>query len=171
MKPISLESSLSLEILREYSRLIKIVAPLPASFRLLKEIEGTGGKVSVADVIAYQIGWGKCLISWYEAGIKQEKPQMPGEGFSTWDYTTIALHFYQKYQYDHFQEQENVFYQVMLQILEIVELEHKTGRLNSVGIWAWCSLKSGKQWPLSKWVKINTSSPYKRAALMMKNFL
>ena len=55
---------------------------------------------SVADLIAYQMGWGKWVIQWYEAGANGEKPQKPGEGFSVWDYTEIAKHFYEKYQYD-----------------------------------------------------------------------
>jgi hypothetical protein len=82
-------ASLSQEIRREYDRLMKVVAPIPASVRILKKMEGAGGKVSVTDLIAYQIGWGHCLIRWYEAGIKGETPIMPGEGFSTWDYPKI----------------------------------------------------------------------------------
>lgn len=73
---------------------------------------GTGGKVSITDHIAYQIGWGKCLIGWYESGIKGEVPIMPGEGFSIWDYTAIARHFYKKYQYHHRDEQNQVFHEV-----------------------------------------------------------
>ncbi|MBI5345652.1 MAG: ClbS/DfsB family four-helix bundle protein [Chlamydiae bacterium] len=168
MDSTSLQAKLSKEILREYTRLIELVTPLSITFRTLKEIDGTGGKVSVADVIAYQIGWGKCLISWYEAGLKKEMPQMPGDGFSTWDYTAIARHFYKKYQYDSFHKQEKIFHNVVTQILKIVEKEFKTGNLDKEGIWPWCSLKSGKKWSLSKFIKVNTSSPYKRAVLLIK---
>lgn len=92
------EATLSHEILKQYLGLIEVLTSLPFSFRDLKEIEGTGGNVSISDIIAYQIGWGTCLIRWYAAGIKQEVPEMPGEGFSNWHYVTIAHHFYQKYQ-------------------------------------------------------------------------
>ncbi len=57
-----MKALLSEEIQREYSRLMELVGTLPLSIRILKEINGTGGMVSVADLVAYQIGWGKCLI-------------------------------------------------------------------------------------------------------------
>lgn len=166
-----LRAPLSQEIQREYDKLMHLIASIPVSSRTLKKIEGTGGKVSITDLIAYQIGWGKCLIKWYESGLKGEIPVMPGEGFSTWDYTAIARHFYQKYQYRHPDEQCQVFHHLVLQLLDIVEKEHLAGNLDRLGIWPWCTLKSGKQWPLSKWIKINTSSPYKRAFQLIKKSL
>lgn len=162
-------NALSQEIEKAHALLMHLVSPLPRSLRTVKEIEGTGGKVSVADLIAYQIGWGKCLISWYKAGIKNQMPQMPGDGFTTWDYTAIARHFYAKYGYDHYHKQEEVFHEVVKEIIGIVEKEQD--RLNKTGIWPWCTLASGKEWPLGKWIKINTSSPYKRAASLIKKFI
>lgn len=64
---------------------------------------------------------------------------MPGEGFSTRNYNAIARHFYQKYHYPDSDEQNQVFHQVVLQLLHIVDKEHQTG------IWSWCTLKSGKE--------------------------
>lgn len=122
----------------------------------------------MADLIAYQIGWGKCLIRWYEAGIQGEMPKMPGEGFLTWDYTGLAQHFYQTYQFDNAEEQMRIFHQTVLRILEIVETEHQTGNLDQMGVWPWCTLPSGKKWPLSKWIRVNTASPYKQAARLIK---
>lgn len=165
------KAPLSQEIQREYGRLINLITSIPVSSRVLKKIEGTGGKVSITDLIAYQIGWGKSLIGWYESGIKGELPLMPGEGFLTWDYTAIAQHFYQKYQYHHPDEQNQVFHQLVLQLLDIVEKEHQVGNLDRIGVWPWCTLQSGKQWPLSKWIKINTSSPYRRAFQLIKKAL
>ncbi|WP_079978038.1 ClbS/DfsB family four-helix bundle protein [Criblamydia sequanensis] len=59
-----LKAPLSPEIQREYDKLINLIASIPVSSRILKQIEGTGGQVSITDLIAYQIGWGKCLIGW-----------------------------------------------------------------------------------------------------------
>ena len=126
------------------------------------------GKISVSELIAYQIGWGKCLIRWYEAGILKEPCEMPGEGFSTWNYVAIAQHFYKKYLYDSFTEQMAVFQEVVFRILEIIEEEDRAGRLEKVGVWPWCTLPGGKQWPLSKWIRVNTVSPYKRAVRLIK---
>lgn len=165
-----LQAPLSQEIQREYSRLITLINPLQANARALKEINGTGGKVSVADLIAYQIGWGKRVIHWYESGISGEKVLMPGEGFLVWDYTKIAQHFYKKYQYDSLLKQEQEFDQTVLQIINIVEKEYQTGNLDKIGVWSWCTLPSGKPWPLSKWIKVNTASPYKRAHALVKQW-
>lgn len=160
--------ALSQDIQHEYNRLVKIITLIPPSVRTLKIIEGTGGKVSVGDLIAYQIGWGLWLIRWYETGIQGEIPKMPCDGFSTWDYLSIAQHFYQTYQFSGTDEQLRVFHQVVLRILEIVEAENQTGNLDRAGVWLWCTLASGKQWPLSKWIRVNTASPYKRAAQLIK---
>jgi len=168
---ITISTPLSLEIQRESDRLMELVTPLSSSIRNAKEIDGTVGKVSVADLIAYQIGWGSCLIRWYEAGIKYEMPEMPGEGFSKWDYVAIARHFYKKYQYDQGEQQNRAFHQVVSQILAIVEKEHQTGNLERLGVWPWCTLASGKEWPLSKWVRVNTCAPYKRARSLIKGYL
>lgn len=153
----TLQAPLSQEIQREYNRLTKLIASVPSSARNLKKIDGTGGKVSISDLIAYQIGWGLCVIRWYETGIKGEMPEMPGEGFSKWDYSAIAHHFYQKYQ------GEQAFQRVVFRLIEIVEKEYQTGNLEKIGVWPWCTLSSGKQWPLSKWIRVNTCAPYRRA--------
>lgn len=162
------ESSLGQEIRNAYDKLIKMLNTHPISERTLKVIDAPSGKVSASDLIAYQIGWGKCVIQWYEAGIRGENPEMPGEGFSTWNYTAIAQHFYEKYHYDGFNEQMKVFQEVVSTLLKIVEREHKTDRLDQTNVWTWCTLSSGKHWPLSKWIRVNTVSPYKRAAQLIK---
>jgi hypothetical protein len=104
---------LSQDIQKAYDQLLKTIHSIPALQRRNKMIEGTGGRISVSDLIAYQIGWGKCLIRWYEAGIKDEHPEMPGDGFSKWDYVEIAKHFYQKYGYDASSQQLKVFQKIV----------------------------------------------------------
>lgn len=164
------KASLSKGIVKEYNKLSEAISLIPAQSLLLKTIDFSAGKVSVRDLVAYQIGWGTLLISWYISEIENTKPQMPGEGFTKWDYTGLAQHFYCKYQYDSIQEQIHVLHSVVVQILNIVEKEHLTGNLDKVGIWSWCTLSSGKQWPLSKWITVNTSAPYKRASALIRTF-
>lgn len=83
---------------------------------------------------------------------------MPGDGLGSWDYVGLALHFYKAYYYDFGSKQQTIFFEVIEQIIKIVEMEFATGNLDKTGIWFWCTLKSGKLWPLSKWIKINTTS-------------
>ena len=159
--------SLKEEIEKAYARLIEVIRPLSQHLRSLPVIEGTGGKVSVANIIAYQIGWGICVIDWYEAGINGKTSPMPMKEFATWDYVAIARYFYQKHQYDGGSEQERVFHGVVCKLLKIVEKEEESGRLEKLGVWPWCALRSGKKWPLSKWIRVNTSAPYKRACTLI----
>lgn len=162
---------LSQSIHKEYNKLIDIISLIPQKQRTLKKTDSTGGLVSVVDIIAYQIGWGTLLIEWYETGLKNKMPDMPGEGFSSWDYTGLARHFYEKYHYDGGEKQNKQFYGVVKRILEIAEAEYLTSNLEKTGIWTWCTLQSGKPWPLSKWITVNTVAPYKRASSSLRKFL
>ncbi len=165
------KASLSKEIQTEYNKLAAILAQIPTEYRKVKLLEGTGGQISVADLVAYQIGWGSLLISWYDKGIKGEMPDMPGEGFTQWDYVGLARHFYVKYRYSSWSEAAKKFYTVVQRILDIVEKEYAAGNLDKKGVWAWCTLSSGKEWPLNKWVRVNTASPYRKAAATIRKFL
>lgn len=163
---LKLSAKLSQNIQKEYNSLMEAVAKVPN--RTSRKINFTGGPVSVAELVGYQIGWGKRVIDWYEAGIKGEYIVMPGDGFDTWNYTKIAQYFYQAYQYDGGCEQEQIFHDTTKKIIEIVEKEDQTGNLDKAGAWEWQKLQSGKYWPLSKWVQVNTVAPFKRAATEIK---
>jgi hypothetical protein len=158
-------------ILTHFEKLQELIRLVPASQRQLKAIEGTGGMVSVSDLVAYQIGWGTLLIGWYEAGKQGKMPEMPGEGFATWDYSGLASHFYKKYSYDGGVKQDAEFEKVVQRLIAVADVEHQHGNLERTGVWEWCRLKSGKEWPLSKWMQINTVAPYKRAAVLIRKFL
>ena len=93
---------------------------------------------------------------------------MPGDGFSKWEYVAIAKHFYQKYGYDASVQQLKIFEEIVAQILGFIEKELKTGHLHQTGVWPWCTLPSKKQWPLSKWIQVNTVSPYRKAAQLIR---
>jgi hypothetical protein len=162
------QAPLSSAIQKEYNKLIELISRVPSEHYEIKKIAGTGGVVSVADIVAYQIGWGTLLIGWYEMGVARKEPDMPGAGFKTWDYVGLARHFYAKYRYPSMAEQIRVFSEVVRRILDIVECEYRTGNVDKIGVWPWCTLSSGRQWPLSKLITVNTCAPYKRAARMIR---
>jgi hypothetical protein len=159
---------LSQEIQNAYKVLVLLVSQIPITKRNLACMEENGRQISVSDIIAYQIGWGQLLIGWYESGIQHKNPDMPGEGFLKWDYHGLANHFYQKYHVDGSSKQMALFHETVERIISIVETEYRADQLDKIGVWDWCTLKSGKQWPLSKWVRINTVAPYKRAATAIR---
>lgn len=164
------KAPLSWSIQKEYHKLMEALSQVPTQMRNDKKIEFTSGKASVTDIIAYQIGWGKLLISWYEAVIHDKIPQMPGAGFTKWDYAGLAEHFFLVYHYNSTHEQQLAFHDTVEQILAIVEKEYQTSNLDKTDVWSWCTLASGKKWPLSKWITVNTISPYKRASALLRSF-
>lgn len=162
------KAPLSNEIYDAYQKLINAIEHIPQAQRAIKNIPFTAGIVSIADIISYQIGWATLLIGWYQAGITGKMPQMPGDGFDSWDYTGLAQHFYTKYHSDGGKKQLQQFHELVQEIIDIVETEYQSENLEKLGIWHWCTLKSGKQWPLSKWIRVNTVAPYKRAIIIIK---
>jgi hypothetical protein len=166
-----LNAPLSNSIFNEFSKLLELVQKIPKSKRKTKNLEMSGESVSVSNIIAYQIGWGNLLIGWYNAGLKGKIPEMPGEGFCSWNYVELAKHFYKKYDFDHGKIQEQEFATVVMNILNISEIESKRGNLDKLNVWSWCTLGSGKSWPLNKWIQVNTVAPYKRASSILRKFI
>ena len=167
--PINLNSQLSREVLSSYRKLYDIISNASQELFFEKKFKFTAIDASIADIIAYQIGWGSLFKYWYETGIKNKPVIMPGNGFDKWDYNAIARHFYKKYSWNSKQEYIDNFSIIVMKIIDITELEYVSDNLDKTGVFAWCKLKSGKDWPLSKWIKVNTVAPYKRALLLIKN--
>ncbi len=145
------------------------------SDRETKNLSFLGGEVSVGDIVAYQIGMGKLLLAWYETGVVRRKnPQIPGEGFESWNEKGLASHLYSKWRLDGGAIQEAVFHAVTSMILGIVEKEHDRGYLDLAGRWTWCSSAAhpqkrvGASWPLSQWVKICTTLPCVQATKVLQ---
>ncbi|MCB9493291.1 MAG: ClbS/DfsB family four-helix bundle protein [Epsilonproteobacteria bacterium] len=119
--------------------------------------------ISISDVLSYLIGWGNMLLSWYEQGLSGKDFVMPGQGFEKWDYAKIAQHFFKKYNQNTLVQQLVLLEQTTQEIVSLIEKESTSGNIDKLGIWKWCTLKSGKQWPLSKWITVNSIAPYTRA--------
>ena len=167
----NIKAPLSKQIEQEYNSLINASNTVSHNYFFTKIIDGTGGKVSIANIFAYQIGWGELLIQWYESGIQNKIFSMPGEGFTTWDYTEIAQYFYKKYEQNNIEKIKEEIFNTVAKIIAITEYEYELQRLDKLGIWPWCTLKSDKQWPLSKWITVNTVAPYKRARILIKKHI
>lgn len=164
----ALHAPLSKEIYVAYCKLVLTLNELPDGPFRQKTCSGTDGTVSPADIVAYQIGWGSLLITWYETGLTCDTVIMPGAGFTTWDYAGIAQHFYTQYANTPRAKLMETFKKTVDRIIEITECEYKSGNLDKLGVWKWCRLKSGKEWPLSKWIRVNSVAPYKRTCRLLR---
>jgi hypothetical protein len=161
-------AKLSNNIKKEYNNFVGLALRISDAGRKQKKYSFSSSTVSVNDLVAYQIGWGQLVVNWYDTGVKGKMPQMPGDGFTEWKYNALAAHFYKSYQFGSPSAQHRVFKDVTERIIAIVEKESKTGNLDKEGAWEWQKLKSGKYWPLSKWVQVNTVAPFSRAAKLIK---
>ena len=169
----SSQIELLLELETSASLLQNIIESVPKTLFKKRTIEFVGrddGLVSPCDIIAYQIGWGQAFLAWYRDGLKGLDPEMPLKGYG-WDYEAIANHFYSEYGSKSRSALIDLFSKTVSEIGRVIVDEANTGQLDAVEVWEWCRLKNGKWWPLSKWIKVNTISPYKRATKLLKNFL
>lgn len=169
--PKTYNSTLAKNIIMEYTKLINESKKFSYKMLNKKIIEGTGGKVNVYNLMAYQIGWCRLLLRWYKSGVQSKTIVMPGDGFDTWDYVGLARHFYKKYNYSSLDKYINKLKKLVNRIVHFVEDEYQLKNLNRVGVWDWCTLSSGKKWPLSKWVQINTVAPFKKASAKLRQIL
>ncbi len=64
------KAPLNKHIQKEYNDLLLVISAIAPNDCMIKDIDGTGGKVNIPDLIAYQIGWGNLVIYWYETGVK-----------------------------------------------------------------------------------------------------
>ena len=51
----------------------------------------------VYNLVAYQIGWGRLLLGWYQVGLKGQLPELPAKGFKWNQLGDLAQHFYTYY--------------------------------------------------------------------------
>ncbi|MCP5369386.1 MAG: ClbS/DfsB family four-helix bundle protein [Rickettsiaceae bacterium] len=160
---------LSKQLIVAYNKLSETTKKIPAQLigeEIITKFEKNN--ITVSNVLSYLIGWANFLVSWYEKGKQHKSFIMPGEGFSKWEYEKIAYHFYGKYEENSLDNQLLSLKIVTQKIISIIEVESCSGNIDRLGVWHWCTLKSGKQWPLKKWIVVNSLSPYKRALARIK---
>ncbi|NGX31699.1 MAG: hypothetical protein K940chlam8_01075 [Chlamydiae bacterium] len=135
-----------------YEKLKSELIKIPENKVREKTLEGN---LSVCDLIAYQIGWEKLLLSWYETGKKDQIPMMPKKSYKWNELGKLALCFYAEYQHHTIYQLMTTFEKIFQKILHLVENETNAS-LYTIGIYNW----TGDKWPLGRWINVNTSSPY-----------
>lgn len=161
------KTSLSKKVIISYQKLFQALQLLELEDFYKKNIIFNDAFISPAELLSYQIGWGEMLLFWYHQGKQGAFFVMPGNGFDTWDYKGIAEYFFKESVLQKQDQQLERFTKLVMQIVEIVEDEDRQGNLEVIGVWSWCTLRSGKSWPLSKWIRVN--APYKRAFALLKS--
>lgn len=151
------------DVLRQnYKKLRAELVNIPTNLSRKETVEG---RISVADIIAYQIGWGKLLLNWYAEGKKGHIPAMPAKGYKWNQLGDLAKKFHSDYRHKSLEELLPIFDSVVEKVIEIVDNETNEN-LYKLGIYEW----TGDKWPLGRWINVNTSSPYKSASAKIRKW-
>lgn len=121
--------------------------------------------ISCCDLLAYQIEWGRLLLSWENNERNGEDSAMPAVGFKWNQLGLLAKHFYQQHQQHSLTELIAQYSQLQIDlVLWINSLEDTT--LFDIKQRQW----TGDKWPMVKWIQVNTIAPYQSATTKVRRW-
>jgi hypothetical protein len=93
-----------IELSREkFSALNELIHSYSEEEKIAEFPQGTLNR-NIRDVLAHLLHWHLLFLSWYEVGMKGEKPEMPAKGYSWKDTPALNLFIWEKYQSTPLQE-------------------------------------------------------------------
>ncbi|MGD1847912.1 MAG: ClbS/DfsB family four-helix bundle protein [Salibacteraceae bacterium] len=113
-----------------------------------------GTLMSVADLVAYLLGWGALVLKWHHQKEQNEPVDFPETGYKWNELGKLAQKFYADY--DHL-DYPTLLSQLDAVVQQILELIHKTDN-HVLYEQPWYD-----KWTQGKMIQLNTSSPYKNA--------
>lgn len=158
------KAELLLAIDTHFGKLLKALKAVPESRvqELVMEGHSKGTRMSVANLVAYLIGWNELVIKWIERDAAGLPVDFPETGFKWNELGRLAQTFYR----DH----ERLAYPALLARLmaardRIVELIAERGDDQLYGH-PWY-----EQWTLGRMIQFNTASPYHNANGRLRKWL
>lgn len=145
-----------------YSKLVEEAAGIPSG---LERDPGVEGGISPCDLIAYQIGWGRLLLSWDDIETQGEIAEMPAPGFKWNQLGLLADSFYEE-QHDQTLEQLLGKFGALVGQIRLHIESNSEETLFGVGKRHW----AGQKWPLAKWIQVNTVAPYESARTKLRKW-
>ena len=145
-----------------YAKLIEEAAAVPLELERSAELEGG---ISTCDLIAYQIGWGRLLLSWDDLERCGESPQMPAAGYKWNQLGALASSFYREHSDQELKQLLLQFDEVMQRMRRFIETSSEE-TLFGVGKRQW----AGPKWPLAKWIQVNAIAPYASARAKLRKW-
>jgi len=145
-----------------YAKLVEEAAAVPSDLERNPELEGG---ISPCDLIAYQIGWGRLLLSWDDLETRGETVEMPAPGFKWNQLGLLAKSFYQE-------QNEQTLKQLLAQFEALEERmrlfieSNSEDTLFGIGKRHW----AGQKWSLAKWIQVNTVAPYGSASAKLRKW-
>lgn len=129
------------------------------------KVKGLEGNISACDLLAYQIGWGKLLLSWERDESKGKVPNMPAKGFKWNELGSLANSFYLQYQDKDINYLRKEFKRTVKKIEQLIlSLSNEDVFTPKQREW------TGEKWPMIKWIQINTIAPYKSGRTKLRRW-
>ncbi|EQB2601377.1 ClbS/DfsB family four-helix bundle protein [Aeromonas salmonicida] len=158
------KAELLLAIDTNFGKLLKALQAVPENRAQELAMEGhsKGTRMSVANLVAYLIGWNELVIKWIERDAAGLPVDFPETGFKWNELGRLAQKFYRDY--------EGLAYPALLARLmtaraRIVELIVTRGDDEMYGR-PWY-----EQWTLGRMIQFNTASPYHNANGRLRKWL
>lgn len=145
-----------------YSKLVEEAAAVPSDLERIPELEGG---ISPCDLIAYQIGWGRLLLSWDELETRSETVEIPAPGFKWNQLGWLANSFYQE-QNEQTLQQLLAQFEALQKRLRLFIESNSEDTLFGIGKRHW----AGQKWSLAKWIQVNTVAPYGSARAKLRKW-
>ncbi|MFK8104772.1 MAG: ClbS/DfsB family four-helix bundle protein [Saprospiraceae bacterium] len=139
-----------------YAKLSQEFIDIPERFIRLQNLPGhaKGTQMSIANLLAYLIGWGALVLKWHYRDQAEMPIDFPETGFQWNELGKLAQKFYRDYEeldYAALQAQLEENHQQLLQLVQTTPNEELYGK-------AWY-----KKYPLGRMIQLNTAAPYKNA--------
>jgi hypothetical protein len=118
----------------------------------------TPGGWSVKDIIAHVVDWQDRTLGWYEAGLRGERPAVPGDGFTMRELPLLNQAIWRRHRRRSLKavlDDYRAYHQRMLVLIDAVD-ENDMVTLNR---WSW----TGPSWTLSDYIRAQTASHYRWA--------
>jgi len=150
------KNELLVDIRITYDKLKVDLVEIDASLVFSKELPGHAKdtKMSVANLVAYLIGWGELVLKWNSIFKTGATPNFPEDDFKWTELGELAQKFYTDYAELSYQNSLERLDKVVNLILDLVENSSNEDLYET----AWY-----KKYTMGRMIQLNTSSPYKNA--------
>ncbi len=150
------KTELILAIQDTYSKLKTDLIDLPLDLVNLVELEGhkKDSQMSIANLVAYLIGWGELVLKWNQLDKAGQTIDFPETGFKWTELGLLAQKFYKDYESENYPGLLDHLEKTVQQLLKLVE-NYDEQDLYQKPFY--------KTYPFGRMVQLNSSSPYKNA--------
>ncbi|MDO5105224.1 ClbS/DfsB family four-helix bundle protein [Capnocytophaga sp.] len=147
-----------------YQKIINLIKNLSETERNFEFPKGTMNR-NIRDVIGHLYHWHSMFLTWYEVGMKGEKPKIPKEGYTLADTPRLNKEIWEECQKFSLEETLSAFQTSHKKIFQIIE-NHTNEELFTKKFYPWTGTTS-----LGSYLVSATSSHYDWALKLIRKSL